>query len=387
MNQFKEKTALILFGSLFSISILFNFGGDYYWGKWAGFISISLLFIAIKTAKKFGTTAAITFFYMMASASWVLFFPGNKYQALPADELVLLKFYIADSVLRLCLIIAPFFFLNASKPDFRKYGGWFACLFLFLSLPFVFGELLIYGCKIDNACGGALRNPSLNASMMAFALPLAFKHLDRRVAWGLAALALASGVIGKTNIGIGLVCLACLFHVAWGKRISILLAAATVTAAAFFVAGQLMGHKFLTTSGRFVMWDFFMSQWVFNKQVWLFGTAFGSFSVFAVDLQQKLKFATESHWLWMHNDWLESLFTTGIVGLTLSVSTYCAVFHGLRKKGFVPELQSLALLGIAMCMNPIAHIGLLAAFMAWLTALALFRPQKAEPLLNGRPRR
>lgn len=79
----------------------------------------------------------------------------------------------------------------------------------------------------------------------------------------------------------------------------------------------------ISTSGRITMWINYMSYWWHNANIWI-GTGLGSFHWMGLTM---LDSGREAKFFLMHNDWLQILFETGIVGF---VSSLCIFWYGTR---------------------------------------------------------
>jgi len=93
--------------------------------------------------------------------------------------------------------------------------------------------------------------------------------------------------------------------------------------------------------------------------------------VFSIHMQAAKNVKDGFWWIWMHNDWLQALFETGIVGLSLMFGLYLQALRRLVITGLTAEAKTLLLFGIFMGSNYPAHVGLTCMFGAWLMCLAL----------------
>ena len=80
---------------------------------------------------------------------------------------------------------------------------------------------------------------------------------------------------------------------------------------------------------RFEMWTEFINWWKNNANFY-FGTSLGSFEWIGLTLYPGEKMHIFRFYL-MHNDWLQILFESGIIGLTLSIIFYCYITFKIRK--------------------------------------------------------
>ncbi len=355
---------------LLLIASFYNFGSDYYNGKWVGFSIAFLFMLNVEIQRRYGSAIALLIGYCFISAVWISFDTTNRYASVTPYDLMALKYFAAESALKLFIICIPFVVMRINLKSLELYGGALSCIFLLWSTCSIFVELLVRGCSLVNSCGGALGNPSLNAGMMAVCLPLAFKYFGNPYRWIALVAASIAIVLGKSNVGVGMVAVFLLMHLFASKNWRLL----SLIPIVVFCGWYFLGAKFGSSGDRFLMWKFFMSKWATNPKHWALGSGFGTFGVFSINLQRAFGMREGMWWIWMHNDWLQALFETGAIGLSLMIWTYTAALKGLLNRKLLPEMQSLLLYGIMMLMNFPLHVALSCAFVGWLLCLALYKP-------------
>lgn len=144
--------------------------------------------------------------------------------------------------------------------------------------------------------------------------------------------------------------------------------AASIMGSGFF----LQGMNLFNTSDRWKIWSFMLARWNTAENL-PFGTGWGTYHVFSINLQEYGKIPTNTHWNTLHNNWLQFLFEMGWTGLVLSLFVYLsAVLAAVRKKD-KGILMGLILYGLFMAMNPALNFAYPALFGAWLFLLALRR--------------
>lgn len=349
---------------------------------------------------KFGIIPVALFLYMGLNAIWFWLFSHNRYEFLCVSDPVThkcildaegrgmldaytqqaLHFHAVDSFLKAMLILVPLMlFATADLEKFKRYGKtFFFWLFTVNSLVIIFRFLFGY-CKEANTCGGLIGNPSLSASVMVCALPFFWSG---RSAVLIALVAMAVAFSGS-SVAIGLWWV---FLFVFSFRIRHRYAKA-VSLVAFIVVPivgcLLLGRELLFTSGRIEIWKLMMNYWKLNPGNYPFGTGWGTYRVFSINLEDHAQFSMQSMsrwWSWMHNDWLENfLFETGILGFVLAILAYTvALLKSAFKPAFLEPRQpdvtlSLVLYGLFMAMNPALHYPVPMIFGAWLFVLALRR--------------
>lgn len=362
----KEKPVNFFFSLLIFIALLWNFNGSYYEGKWIGFgIAFSFL-LCCEVGKRYGWFASLKLMYVLGHILWFLVYPNNRYAPVKAYDLTALKLFLAESGFKLLLILAPLLVVKIDRERWKEVGTLFVCAFALLNPITIMYEAVVSGCRDVNSCGGLLSNPSLNACMAAVALPFVFKVFTPRISWSIVIANVCCALLGGTSLGLGMIAAFLVL-----KDIRLLILSPIILGLGLWKYGS---KELLSSGDRWTMWTFFMEQWAKNKLHWSFGTGFGTFGVFSINLQNAHTMRPQYWWIWLHNDWLQCLFETGIAGFSLMLGTFLTGVRNLWKRGEKPEMQSLLLFGLAMGVNFPLHVGLSCAFGAWLILLALEKP-------------
>lgn len=77
------------------------------------------------------------------------------------------------------------------------------------------------------------------------------------------------------------------------------------------------GHELYQDPQRLAMWRAFTDWWWHHANIWV-GTGVGTFQWLGPEIQAW----TPPLWFFLHNDWLQLLFETGIIGLLLAVGIF-----------------------------------------------------------------
>lgn len=372
----------VLIGALlFSVALISNFGGDYYSGKWVGFSLCAAYLLALRIGSRFGILLSTLSFYLIANTVWLTMYAKNRYSTISPYDTLALREFSYESGFKLFAIGAAVLLIR----DFRKtrgYAGLLSTCFVIASCAEIAWQAMRSGCHVENSCGGELGNPSMNASMMAAAMPLVFSTAIFPYNYVLLALAAVGAVLGKSNVGLGMVVLFIGMR-AWHLRKHAQMLLLLTIPAIFLLAKKIFYTGKLFNSGdRFEMWRFFMGRWLTAVKAWIFGAGFGTFGVFSINIQKDSHMRSDpitgvtGWWVWLHNDWLQGIFETGAVGGLLMVLVYWSAAIGLWRKRFFPELEALILFGVFMGSNYPLHVGLPSMFGAWLVALGLVKSLK-----------
>lgn len=350
---------------------------------------------------RLGASAALLFSYCIINGAWFWIWRENRYLALCVSDMSgrcvvnngmvmpdiytqqAIKLYAADGIAKLLLVLPPLFYVMKYGAEFKRIGSLLASTFCLLNVGMVWSVFLFSGhwCQPVNSCTGAISNPSMNSSMIVVALPFLIDSTKGWVRYLLLALAVGSVLLSRGSIGVGLLAaMACLYAIrfGWWK----ILALAPISLLAGWLA---FGGAFLSTGDRWVTWVFMMKAWANNPVNYLFGTGYGTFGIFSANLQRASGLHGINWWVWMHNDWLEIVFTLGVVGGILAIATYLASLKGLLSSKEYTAAISLCLFGLTMGMNFPLHAPISAAFGAWLVVYGLLRgPNKIGETVSFR---
>lgn len=365
------------------------------------------LFSVFYVMPKFGLFAGALFGYMGLNAIWVWLYQHNRYEflcvsdpkkpgcildenghpMLDAYTQQALHFSAIDSFLKAMVILVPLMlFIDRDPHGYKRAGkiifGWICAL---NSLAIAVSYILGY-CEKENSCGGFIGNPSLSVSFMVCAMPFFTRGRERLL---LLPIAIAV-ILSRSSIGFGLLAVFVFFFLFLKRNRVAKLTALSLLFLAPLAGYLLLGNELWFTSGRALIWKMMLRYWHANPGNWAFGTGWGTYRVFSINLEDHAGYAVNSWsrwWSWLHNDWLENfLFETGIVGLILAIQTYTvAMLKTLLRPFYLKDKRgdvalSLLLYGIFMALDPALHYPVPMIFGAWLFVLALRRePLQFEP--------
>lgn len=346
-----------------------------YYNQWSVLLfSISFLFCVLWVRPRFGLIPALFLIFLTASSLWVWMWEHNRYVTVNPYDQMALRYFAADSLLKTVLLLVPAMVFSKEREDFYLIGALASLGFCLINSVAIFIQFLSYGCKTSNSCGGILGNPSISVSLMVCMLPL---FVEKKIDLVIVAIIGAAVLLSKSSIGIGLLFLfGVLFFF---RKLSLrIISASLLSGLGFLAAAYLVyGNEFFNDSDRFVVWKFMMERWMHPGNLF-FGTGFGTYHVFSINLQHYGGIAPGSHWSFLHNDWMQILFETGIIGLVLGLMTYIlSIKRAWEEK---PVLFSIILFGAYMFLNPALHLPYPILFGTWIFTYALRRPLQKVPL-------
>lgn len=285
-----------------------------------------------------------------------------------------LKFMAADSLLKLLIILVPLMLAAENIKSLRGWGRSIVSIVVVMNAATILFRYVSGHCTLNNSCGGFIGNPSLSASVMVCALPL----IAKRGHWWIAVLVLAATLASQSSIALGLFAVYAALSLNPIKGLRRIALSGAVILALGGIGYWLLGNQLFFTSGRITIWKFMMERWA--SPVYIpFGTGWGTYHVFSVNLQNYGNIDPGSHWNWLHNDWLQILFEGGAAALILAAGTYtvallkCVTSPMFLGKNRFDEALSIFLYGIFMFFNPALHYPVPMIFGAWLFTCALRR--------------
>lgn len=350
--------------------------------QWLAIMGLTLFLACLFPIRRnVGSLAALTILWLGATSLNVWLNSQSTYNSVTPYDLMSIKQFSLDSLAKFSFLLALFLYASRNRRSFAAYGMITASVFVILDCAIVFLQLLFssHHCSLENTCGGLVGNPSMNACFLVVLLPLALKTLDP-IPRGVACLAVLLAVlISKASIPLGLLAaMACLFAIFAASKRTILIAA-SFTPLVLALGAHMLGKEFLNSGDRVFMWSFFLSKWNIPAN-WIAGTGWGTFGVFSINLQHAFHVRENGWWIWLHNDWLQTMFETGLTGALLLVATYLRALYLLAREQLRHEAVALGLYGLMMAGNYPTHLAPTALFGCWIGVLALTANRKTFDL-------
>lgn len=183
--------------------------------QWVLVLAVSVAIFCWKWVKpKFGLSAASFLFYSACSALYVWVFVYNRYKNLGMVDpetgkmfldvytMVNLKFFAADSLAKMLIVLLPLMLLAQSKWKFEDWGLITCAMFALINCLVVIGQYFWHGCGVYNSCGGIVGNPSISLGLTVCMMPVFIKNL--RLQWPFLLIITAAVFISKSSVAIGL---------------------------------------------------------------------------------------------------------------------------------------------------------------------------------------
>ena len=340
--------------------------------QWAILLFCSLAYFCVSFVKpKYGTSSAALIGYLGCNAIWQWVWVNNRYFPLNPYDQMAIRYFAADSLCRLLLVLLPLMLLT--KRNLEVYGKMGVEVFVYVNSLMVLIQFLIHRCAVDNSCGG-LGNPSIIVGASICALPVIAKDLKK--SWPIILLVGLSAIASKSSVALGLFGLYLMFSLMGRYAILGIAASIAPLVIGYFLLGK---DTLLGSSGRFMLWEYMMSKWA----VWWnlpMGTGWGTYHVFSINLQAADNIAPGAYWNTLHNDWLQMVFEGGVVGAFLMVATYLTALYKVVCEHRWELAVSILLFGLYLGVNPGLHHAIPSLFGAWLFVHALRQPTRGACL-------
>lgn len=325
-----------------------------------GAFLISLFFIW-KQAKSLGLLPMVTWLWFVASAISVAFPLEFKF-----GEIYHIKFFQTACHTLFALLMVPMLALNL-----KKLTIWRNLVPMFISLAMTEASLVSF------LGYGMLNNHSFGGVFIAILLPYMWdrRHLgklDAAIPWIAAVWILTSN--GSTAVFLLAIFVALEglkgIRYDWREiRMAFVLITPVAVMSVFALSYHKIGMQLFTAPYRIEWWTKIMGWWWENANVW-FGTGLGTYFYLGPGIQKTLEPSNPHVMLWMHNDWLQILFETGIIGLALTLAVYFKVLRRTWKVDYT-SFQTLVLIGASMCAYYPLHWYLTSVFAAFVLRLGL----------------
>lgn len=339
-------------------------------------LAFAVLVLSSKIHKEFGPLPAIAFSYFAGSGLLRIGAPLFFFPEMELEMVATLESIVSQSTLFFILCVLTF--TQKSEWWDKAFGflGWLnACLMLVL---FCFGKI---PCFLFN-------NPAMDAAFVACTLPLfltKFEERSKRHNFFLLVPMIAALLISQSSTGIMGACLSIGAFVWIKQRYTFRALLLAISVGGLFTTIGLLTQRavLFSSSGRTTVWKNSMDFWMGKLSMtgdfyhWI-GAGLGSFFMWGPSLQiteaQKLGLDhVNDGFFWMHNDWLQILFESGIIGLILALAIFAQALIKSRKS---PALFAALLCygSIAVIQMPLRHF-LFAGFGTLLLA-KVFSPSE-----------
>lgn len=368
-----------------------------WWNNWQAFCFGGTALLGSNLYKKYGFIAALTVIYTLFSG-YMVFTNQSRYgeygpsTALAIDNVSLYGTYV------FLLLTAIFGFLKDDALNYME--EIFSVLCLSDSIYVLYQYSVDTSFPYFNVNGGFLGNPSINGTFIALSYPLLamkpenntydlksisdlFGRHSVRFFWDIFCFLipiLAVFASRSTVPAVTLVVAAFAWFLLEGGQIRKIGSLKTRLIVGTMVSGSLLAlflwkiPAFFQSSGRYPIWKVVFEWWREHSSN-LFGMGLGTTFMFGPHIQHETGIGAEDGWwAFFHNDWLQCLFETGIIGLTLYGLLFVKAFTS--KKLGVGYLK-VALIGYAFAsfFNFPSHIALTSVLGYLLIARLLLREE------------
>ena len=186
---------------------------------------------------------------------------------------------------------------------------------------------------------GFLPNYSMHACMIAMVYPLAiFNWLPKKNSDPFGWVCLSVIILGpiaviKSQSSIGFISFVAMLlamvsmAMARSFKIRYVIGAVIVIGLCLLSLGQYVDPDWTKVSqiARMKLWPAILDFWLDHGNFWV-GMGLGTFRHFGSVIQTQIQVEVGWWWLWAHNDWLQILFETGVLGLAASVLVLLSAF-------------------------------------------------------------
>lgn len=327
----------------------FNLTGDVHWPPWYLLTLFGLGFFSYFTYRKYGVIEALVVGYTTVSAVTFAFL--KPVLTGPTAEVLMLKFLSLETALILMLLMLCFNYFDTL--DLK-------CVFYGLIAVFVLQMATMY---IDHYTGsktiGILGNKSIGSSylvivgmmgqigiLLSVLFTLAFfksgiSFIALLVAWTTVRL------LRRDN-----------YYVTFGAAIP------AISAIPLF---ESYGYNIFKMP-RWEGWTMYFNEWWNNGNIW-FGSGPGSFLYFGPKIQLMNQFRVDQGlWLWAHNDWLQLLIESGIIGVSIYFLFYLKICRNFYRAEYWGHLGACIAFGVVMLGNYPTNIAIFSVLAFYLIA-------------------
>lgn len=367
-NRQKVKNKILwlfLFLSIWALGINLSLFDSFHRQTFMGLAFLNL-FMSWYMGKNLHWSAGLGYGYFMISSALKTTFAQSFWPNFQLEEIVGFESLVQASQVYV-ILISMFFML--SKKDFMD-----DIKLVLLSFGILDSIVLSIRWWIGLDPYYLFNNAAIDASYIACCIPMISQILRKHLGDFLYVLLLmafaAPCIFTKTSSG---VLGACLFlALRFGEVKGMLLAMGSAV-----LGFILQRDELFNSSGRFNIWTMAMKYWAENVNPFL-GSGLGTFQMLgpAIQISDAIKKgqtdATLSGFFWMHNDWLQILFESGIFGFLIAGLVYGIALKKAKETTF----QVLIIFGaMALIQMPLRHI-IFTCFGAYILVDALGTTEK-----------
>lgn len=270
---------------------------------------VCLLLSSIVLGKKTSVIVGVTAFWMGLSALRLFSFPVSPYVHETPEWIAMFDIGSSIAIAQMGLYILAAFCFSVR-----------AWIYTFQVIAIINALLLIIGVAFGKPWGLIL-NASMSGCFAVALLPLFFKG-DYYPPFSII-LSFLAVISSHQSLP-----LACFFIMLWmlALRLKKFWVTLAMPLAAVAIGWIVAGKDLFDPSGRTHVWRVSFNWWLDNAN-YLLGAGSGSFQAIGIYLTKDLP----EQFIWMHSDWLQTLFEQGIIGTVLLASLFGYALYRSRK--------------------------------------------------------
>lgn len=265
------------------------------------FISLSLLYLFRRYPFAY---------YFILSALITFMFPSLLLPQVTSQQILVNHSYYASFALLslLSAIVIPY---SLNLLNFVIYGTLASSIYLILT----------------GAQYSVMLASSMDGMLIACAYPLIWRHsliFQHIIKYALRIIPILGIFLVGGSTGVGALCIFFFILLARKYLLYAMLSVVSILSVAYYFDPRLFND-----SARIVCWIWSMEWWWDNANIWL-GTGFGTYLIIGPSIQIMTNNHVGNWYTFMHNDYLQVLFETGIIGLVILLSFIATLLYKAR---------------------------------------------------------
>lgn len=299
--------------------------------QWMGVQAIAIGVIGYFLGKRYGWALAALLAYTLYSGLWA----GSEvgwHSAMDLSD----KTILGKNTGLMAWSVLPASALALALPrGWGERGLWGVISLTLLSAFHVCISAMTGPAVNEGGWGGLLGNPSMSGMMIGCFAPITVSAVNRMLGWKTAVASLCmivtACILTKSSMGFAALCVS---MAAWGvyswrswmdQVDEEVFMCALVLAAAVTVIYFWTDPAAFSSNGRTQIWTV-ATRWLIEHDAWLFGVGAGTTPAWLPAIQAEAGGFGNTRFLFLHNEWLQVFFETGIIGLGLCMWAAASVF-------------------------------------------------------------